>query len=53
MNTLQDRADIVGVDSSNWSEYKVGVFSVCGGLINHRVILVEVDSYSNLNIRDS
>lgn len=39
---IQKEPVSVGVDASNWSTYRSGVFSNCGKSINHMVLLVGV-----------
>lgn len=46
LSALQNQPISVGVDASNWSPYKSGVFSNCQSSINHGVVLVgATDTY--------
>ena len=53
VNALQVGPVSVGVDASNWSGYRGGIFSNCQKNINHGVTLVGVDKDGNLKIRNS
>jgi len=45
-NAINSRPLAVGIDATNWSPYKSGVFNNCGTAINHGVLLVGItDQY--------